>query len=69
MIVRYGGDEFLRMPDRRTRGTRPFLKICHALAAVDAEYSLSFGLAQSNENDTLDELIARADADLLAGRK
>jgi hypothetical protein len=70
VIVRYGGDEFLcAMPDIGAPEARArFLKICHALAAVDAEYSLSFGLAQSNEKDTLEELIARADADLLAGR-
>ncbi|MDX6569694.1 MAG: hypothetical protein QOH15_2272 [Gaiellales bacterium] len=71
VIVRYGGDEFLcAMPDIGASEARArFLKIRHALAAFDAKYSLSFGLAQSNEHDTLDELIARADADLLAGRK
>jgi diguanylate cyclase (GGDEF)-like protein len=70
VIVRYGGDEFLcGMPDMGAPEARArFLKISHALAAVDAGYSLSFGLAQSNEHDMLDELIARADADLLAGR-
>ena len=42
MIVRYGGDEFLcAMPDIGAPEARArFLKICHALAAVDAEYSL-----------------------------
>jgi diguanylate cyclase (GGDEF)-like protein len=71
VIVRYGGDEFLcAMPDIGASEARArFRKICHALAAVDGDYSLSFGLARSNENDTLDDLIARADADLLAGRK
>jgi diguanylate cyclase (GGDEF)-like protein len=70
VVVRYGGDEFLCVmpdisePDARAR----FLKIGHVLAAVDAEYSVSFGLAQSTHKDTLDELIARADADLLDRR-
>jgi hypothetical protein len=51
-------------PDARNR----FRKICTTLAGVDAEYSVSFGLAQSNHEDTLEDVIARADADLLAGR-
>jgi diguanylate cyclase (GGDEF)-like protein len=70
VIVRYGGDEFVcAMPDMSAPEARArFLKICHALAAVDAAYSLGFGLAQSTETDTLDEVIARADSDLFSGR-
>jgi diguanylate cyclase (GGDEF)-like protein len=70
IIVRFGGDEFvcamtdMTAPDARAR----FRKICTTLAGVDADYSVSFGLAQSNHEDTLDDVIARADADLLAGR-
>jgi diguanylate cyclase (GGDEF)-like protein len=70
IIVRFGGDEFvcamtdMTVPDARAR----FGTICTTLAGVDADYSVSFGLAQSNHEDTLDDVIARADADLLAGR-
>jgi diguanylate cyclase (GGDEF)-like protein len=70
IILRFGGDEFLcamtdmTAPDARAR----FLKIRTTLAGVDPEYSVSFGLAQSDHNDTLEDVIARADADLLAGR-
>jgi diguanylate cyclase (GGDEF)-like protein len=70
VIVRYGGDEFLcAMPDICAPNARArFLKICHALAGVDPAYSPSFGLAQSNPEDGLDDVIARADADLLTRR-
>jgi diguanylate cyclase (GGDEF)-like protein/PAS domain S-box-containing protein len=70
IIVRFGGDEFVcAMTDMTARDARVrFRKICTTLAGVDADYSVSFGLAQSNHEDTLDDVIARADADLLAGR-
>jgi diguanylate cyclase (GGDEF)-like protein len=70
VIVRFGGDEFLcAMTDMTAIDARArFQTICTTLADVDPEYSVSFGLAQSNQRDTLDDVIARADADLLAGR-
>jgi diguanylate cyclase (GGDEF)-like protein len=70
VIVRYGGDEFLcAMPDISPHEARArFKQIARALAAVKARYSISFGLAQARPDETLPQLVARADADLLAHR-
>jgi diguanylate cyclase (GGDEF)-like protein len=71
VIVRYGGDELvcampnLNAPEARAR----FEKIAAALTAVDAEHSVTFGLAEAEPDDSLHGLIARADADLLEARR
>ncbi len=71
VIVRYGGDELvcampnLNAPEARAR----FEKIAAALAAVNAEHSVTFGLAEAEPADSLQGLIARADADLLEARR
>ena len=71
VIVRYGGDEFvcampnLRAPEARVR----FEKIAAALTAVNAEHSVTYGLAEAEPTDSLQELIARADAELLEVRR
>jgi diguanylate cyclase (GGDEF)-like protein len=70
VIVRYGGDEFLCVmpnisaPDARAR----FEQIAHTLAAAGADYSISMGLAQARHGESLEGLIARADAELLRTR-
>src|SRR6266508_6637369 len=70
VIVRYGGDELLcamsnlGVPEARAR----FEKIAAALAAADADHSITFGLAAAEPADGLEELIARADADFLEAR-
>jgi diguanylate cyclase (GGDEF)-like protein len=70
VIVRYGGDELvcampnLGMPEARAR----FEAITAAMAAVDAEHSVTVGLASAEPADGLHELIGRADRDLLARR-
>ena len=70
VIVRYGGDELvcampnLTAPEARVR----FEKIAAALTAIDAEHSVTVGLAEAEPADSLLELIARADADLLEAR-
>jgi diguanylate cyclase (GGDEF)-like protein len=70
VIVRYGGDELLcalpnvSAPEARAR----FEKIATALAAADADHSVTFGLAEAEPGDSLQELIARADADFLEAR-
>jgi diguanylate cyclase (GGDEF)-like protein len=70
LIVRYGGDEFLcamphiSAPEARER----FLRIGHALAAVDARHTIGFGLAQAEPGESLESLIARADSELLKAR-
>ena len=70
VIVRYGGDEFVcAMPDLSPQEARArFARIAHALAAVDSDHSISIGLAQAWPGETLNALIARADADLLRSR-
>ena len=45
-----------------------FEKIAAALAAADADHSITFGLAEAEPADGLQELIARADADFLKAR-
>lgn len=71
VIVRYGGDELvcampnLRAPEARAR----FDKIATALTAVDAEHSITLGLAEAEPGDTLQDLIARADGELLKARR
>jgi diguanylate cyclase (GGDEF)-like protein len=71
VIVRYGGDELLcAMPNLNAREARArFEKIVTALAAAEADHSVTFGLAEAEPADGLQELIARADADLLRARR
>jgi diguanylate cyclase (GGDEF)-like protein len=71
VIVRYGGDELLcAMPNLGAHEARDrFDAIAAALAAVDARHSVTFGLAQAEPGESLQELIARADADLLEARR
>src|SRR5438067_1867434 len=70
VIVRYGGDELhcampnLSAPDARAR----LEKIAAALAAANADHSVTFGLAEAEPTNSLQELIARANADFLEAR-
>jgi len=71
VIVRYGGDELvcamsnLSALDARAR----FDNIAAELTAVNAEHSVTVGLAEADPGDSLQELISRADADLLEARR
>lgn len=71
VIVRYGGDEFVcAMPDFSVREARGrFERIAAAVAATGAGHSVTFGVAEAGPNESLQELLARADADLLAVRR
>src|SRR3989440_10074171 len=71
VIVRYGGDELVcAMPNLSAREARArFEKIAAALTAVNAEHSVTFGLAEAEPADSLQALLARADADLLEARR
>jgi diguanylate cyclase (GGDEF)-like protein len=71
VVVRYGGDELLcAMPNLSAReATARFNKIAGALSASGAHHSVTFGLAEAEPADSLQELIARADADLLEARR
>jgi diguanylate cyclase (GGDEF)-like protein len=71
VIVRYGGDELIcAMPNLSTSQARArFERIAALLTAADAKHSVTFGLAEAEHADSLQELIARADADLLQARR
>jgi diguanylate cyclase (GGDEF)-like protein len=71
VIVRYGGDELLcAMPNLSASQARArFERVAAVLTAADAKHSVTFGLAESEPADSLQELIARADADLLQARR
>jgi diguanylate cyclase (GGDEF)-like protein len=71
VIVRYGGDELLcAMPNLSAPEARArFERIAAILTAANAEHSVTFGLAEAEPADSLQELIARADADLLEARR
>jgi diguanylate cyclase (GGDEF)-like protein len=70
VIVRYGGDEFLcAMPNlSRAAAKERMERIAAELTAADSRHSITFGLAVHEPADGLEELIGRADADLLAAR-
>lgn len=70
VIVRYGGDELIcAMPNLSASEARArFEKIAALLTAADAKHSVTFGLAEAEPADSSQELIARADADLLQAR-
>jgi diguanylate cyclase (GGDEF)-like protein len=70
IVLRYGGDEFVcGMPYISARQAKArFDKVAAILTAVHPEHSITFGLAEAEPSDTLQELIARADVDLLEAR-
>jgi diguanylate cyclase (GGDEF)-like protein len=70
LVVRYGGDEFLcALPGTDIEGARRrFDEVARNLTDRDPRASVSLGLAQLENTDTLDDLTARADTALYAGR-
>jgi diguanylate cyclase (GGDEF)-like protein len=71
VIVRYGGDELIcAMSNISSTEARARLeRVAAALRAGDAKHSVTFGLAEAEPADSLQELIARADADFLQARR
>lgn len=71
VIVRYGGDELIcAMSNISATEARARLeRVAAALKAADAKHSVTFGLAEAEPADSLQELIARADADFLQARR
>jgi diguanylate cyclase (GGDEF)-like protein len=71
VIVRYGGDELMcAMPNLGASEAKArFERIAAVLTAANANHSVTFGLAEAEPADSLQELISRADADLLRARR
>ncbi len=71
VIVRYGGDELVcAMPDVGAPEARARCdRIAAAVGEANASYSVTFGLAEAEPEDGLQELIARANADFIEARR
>jgi diguanylate cyclase (GGDEF)-like protein len=71
LIVRVGGDEFICVLPKTELSTvrERFADVSAALACGATEGSITVGLAELNKDDFPADLIARADADLLAQRQ
>jgi len=71
LVVRYGGDELVcAMPNLSALEARTrFQMIAAALTAVSPDHSIAFGLAAAEPAEDLQELLARADTDLLEARR
>lgn len=71
IVIRHGGDEFVcALPGTNLDGAkRRFDQVARKLAENNPGASMSTGLAELADPDTLDELTARADAALYARRQ
>ena len=71
VVVRYGGDEFVcAMPNvGKKEAAERMSAIAAKLSHTETTHSISFGLTRYQPDDGLEELIERADADLLAVRR
>jgi diguanylate cyclase (GGDEF)-like protein len=71
LLIRYGGDEFLCvLVDQTIASARDRVASVKATLAASAEpASVAIGLAQLRRDESLDDLIQRADAELYRGRR
>jgi diguanylate cyclase (GGDEF)-like protein len=71
LIMRYGGDEFMcALPDADTDDVRRrFADVSSALREGPTKGSITVGFAELGDDDTAEDLIRRADADLLDRRR
>jgi diguanylate cyclase (GGDEF)-like protein len=70
LVMRFGGDEFVcALPNTDVeQSRRRFTEVSSILAATPAHGSITVGFAQLLAGDSPEDLIERADADLLARR-
>jgi diguanylate cyclase (GGDEF)-like protein len=70
VIMRFGGDEFVcALPNADLQDVRQrFAEVSETLASAPTHPSITVGFAQLDEHDSPEELIRRADRDLLARR-
>ena len=68
IVVRYGGDEFIcAMPNTgEGAAAERMTAIAAALAAAEPGHTISFGLAEHEPGESLEDLVDRADASMLA---
>jgi diguanylate cyclase (GGDEF)-like protein len=71
LIMRYGGDEFVcALPNVDADGVRRrFADVSAALAAGPTKCSITVGFAELRDDRAAEDLIRRADVDLLANRE
>jgi diguanylate cyclase (GGDEF)-like protein len=70
LVMRFGGDEFIcAMPNASLEQVRGrFAEVSRFLRACPAAGSISVGFTELADGDSAEDVIRRADADLLAGR-
>ena len=69
VVVRFGGDEFLcGLPDISEAQASQRFDLIHSQLAADHQASLTVGFACLEQGETLDGLVARADAAMYARR-
>jgi GGDEF domain-containing protein len=68
--MRFGGDEFVcALPNADVDGVRQrFDEVSDALAAGSIKASITVGFAELGDDDSAEDMIRRADEDLLARR-
>jgi diguanylate cyclase (GGDEF)-like protein len=71
LVMRFGGDEFVcALPNANVKRVRQrFADVSNALAMGPTKGSITVGFAELGKDDSAEDLIRRADADLLAHRK
>lgn len=70
LIVRFGGDEFVcGLPDLTVEQAAERFRLVNAALAATVQPSITVGLAELEEHETLEQLIARADDALYGARR
>ena len=71
IVVRYGGDEFLcAMPNFTRTGAKQRMDLVSStLSAANERHSIACGYAERRPDDALEDLISRADNELIAARR